>query len=257
LNDNLNSFKTLTFHQEDGIMTVALNVPEKRNAMIDEMTREFPRAVRLLRRDESIRVVVLTGAGSVFCAGGSISMLEERLDREPEENRRFMGDFYRAYLSILDLDVPTIAALNGHAIGAGLALALGCDMRFAAEGAKFGVTFLNLGLHPGMGTTYLLPQTVGYANAADLFFTGRLATAREAKEMGLISRILSQEELMPASIAVAKEIATKPPSMVRMAKRALMRQKLANLESALDYEAIAQMGAYASPEMREAIAQFR
>jgi enoyl-CoA hydratase len=251
------TFNSLQLRQQDGVAMLTLSAPQKRNAMTPELTREFPQAIDQVRQDACARVLVLTGSGPAFSAGGDLAGLEAQLDWTPEANRRYMGEFYRAYLSVLHVDVPTIAVLNGHAIGAGLSLALGCDMRFAAEGARFGVTFLNLGLHPGMGTTYLLPQTIGYAHAADLIFTGRVVSAREALEMGLVSRVFPSDELLEASLAVAREIAGKPASAMRLAKRALVRHKLAGLEAALDYEAAAQMSSFASGEMRQALAQLK
>ena len=250
-------FSTLQVTQRDGVAVLTLDNPDKRNAMTPELTDEFPRAIESVRHDPDVRALVVTNTGGVFCAGGDLRTLETQLGWTPEENRRFMGDFYRAYLSVLKVDVPTIAALNGHAIGAGLAMALGCDLRFASERARFGVTFLNLGLHPGMGTTHLLPRTVGYANAADLIFTARMIDAAEALRIGLVSRVLPPDGLLDEALGVAREIAAKPASGMRMAKRAIVQEKLAGLEAALDHEATAQMSSYASAEMREAIARAR
>jgi enoyl-CoA hydratase len=250
-------YSTLRLEQLDGVAILTLDNSDKRNAMTPELTAEFPRAIEAIRKDDGVRALVLTNTGPVFCAGGDLRTIEQQLDWTPEQNRRFMGDFYRSYLGILQVDVPTIAALNGHAIGAGLSMALGCDLRFASDRARLGVTYLNLGLHPGMGTTHLLPQMVGYAHAADMIFTGRLVDAEEALRIGLVSRVLSADQLLEASLAVAREIASKSPSGVRMAKRAIVQQKLAGLEAALDYEATAQMGSFASPEMRHAIAALR
>jgi enoyl-CoA hydratase len=249
--------ETLTLEQRDGVAVLTLNNPARRNAMTPELTAEFPRAIAAIRADDGVRALVLTGSGSTFCAGGDLATLEQQLDWTPDRNRRFMGDFYRAYLSVLQVDVPVIAALNGHAIGAGLSMALGCDLRFAAEGIRLGFTYLNLGLHPGMGTTHLLPQVVGQAAAADLVFTGRLIGPEEALQIGLVSRVLPAGQLLPTSLAVAQEIAAKTPSGVRLAKRALVQPKLTGLEAALDYEATAQMTSFGSPEMRAALAQLR
>lgn len=242
---------------DGGVAVLTLDAPEKRNAMTPELTREFPEAIERLRTDPEVRAVILTNTGPSFCAGGDLRTLEEQLGWTPEQNRRFMADFYRSYLCVLKLDVPTIAAINGHAIGAGLSMALGCDLRFAAAGVKLGVTYISLGLHPGMGTTHLLPQVIGYELAADLVFTGRLVTAEEGLRMGLVSRVLPRDELLGAATEVARTIASKSPSAVRMAKRGMVKQKLAGLEEALDYEATAQMSSFASDEMRAALATLR
>lgn len=249
-------FGLLTLEKRDGVGILTLNNPEKRNAMIPELTKEFPIAIEQVRNDPEIRVLIITGNGKAFSAGGDIEMLVTKTMQSPDQNRREMGDFYRAYLSVLNVDVPTIAAINGHAIGAGLAFALGCDIRITAECAKMGATFLNLGLHPGMGITHLLPQIVGTAHAADLILTGRLINSQEAKEIGLVSRVYPSETLLEETLNIASQMALKSASGVRMAKRALVKNKLAGLEAALDYEAAAQMTSYSSNEMKSALKKF-
>ncbi len=250
----MTDYQALRLERREGVALLTLNRPERRNAVTPELTQELPRALDEIRRDGEARALVITGTGSVFCAGGDLAMLGRMLEQPPEQNRREMGAFYRTYLDVLNLDVPAIAALNGHAVGAGAAFTLGCDIRLIAAGATIGFTFLNLGLHPGMGTTHLLPQVVGSAHAAELIFTGRMVGAEEALAMGLVSRIVPPDRLLDEALALAAEMAAKPPSGVRMAKRALARPKIEGLEAALDYEAAAQMTSYASPEMREAFA---
>ena len=249
------SFKSLSLATEDGIGTLTLNRPEKRNAMTEELTAEFPRAIEEIHADPEIRVLIVTGRGPAFCAGGDLRTLEMQTSWTPERNRAYMAHFYRAYLSVLTLDIPTIAAVQGHAIGAGLAMALGCDIRLAAQGARMGVTFLNLGLHPGMATTYLLPKLVGTAHAADLIFTGRLLSAEEAAAIGMVNRVIPRDRLMDEAREVAGEIASKPTGAMRTAKRALVRFKLDGLESALDHEATAQMASFSSPEMKRLLSE--
>ena len=250
-------YKTLTLEQEGGITTLTLNLPEKCNAQIPELTKEFPLAIAEINNDPDVKVVIITGSGKAFCAGGDMQMIEDKLEQPPEQNRREMLAFYKAYLSVLDLDVPCIAAINGFAIGAGLTFALGCDIRIAATEAKMGVTFLNLGLHPGMGTTHLLPLLVGTAHAADLIFTGKLITADEACRIGLVNKAVPLVELEATVLETAKLIAEKPASALRMTKKALVRYKLRYLEEALDYEANAQMLNFASQEMRDLIKKYR
>lgn len=253
----MNKYTTLTLEKRDSVGVLTLNVPEKRNAMTPESAAEFLWAIVEIKHSPEIKALIITGSGPVFCAGGDLAMLERMLDQDPDQNRREMGEFYRAYLSVLRVDVPTIAALNGSAIGAGMSLTLGCDIRIASEKAKMGFTFLNLGIHPGMGTTHLLPQIVGSAHAADLVLTGRMISAREALEMGLVSRVVSSERLMDEAMEVALSVVSKAPVGVGMAKRALVRGKLEGLEAALDYEAIAQMTSYASEDMRRSLAAIK
>ena len=242
----------VTLTRRGAVATLTLNQPEKRNAMTPELTEAFVARVAEVRGDAALKVLIVTGAGRAFCAGGDLGMLRRMVERgdDPEANRREMGAFYRLYLALLHLDIPTIAAINGAAIGAGLSMALGCDMRLAAAGAPLAVSFLNLGLHPGMATTHLLPALIGHARASEIIFTGRTVSAEEAAALGIVNRVVPPEELLPAANALADEMAAKPAAALRMAKRALVRPLLAGLESALDYEAVAQAHTYASPEMR-------
>jgi len=250
-------YKTLRIETEGNIATLIMNLPDRRNAMTSEMAQEFPRAVADLGKDPDLQVVVLTGAGSAFCAGGDLDALREQTAWSPERNRRYMGAFYRAFLSILELPVPTIAAINGPAIGAGLGVALGCDLRYAAEGATMGTTYINIGLHPGMGATHLLPYHVGHAVAAEMLLTGRLLTAREAVSAGLVNRAVPAAELMDVTFAAARDIAAKSPSAVRGVKEILRRRMADGLERALDVEALAQTISFASEEMRSSLGQRR
>ena len=250
-------YSTLSVQKKTGIATLTLNLPERRNAMTPVMAQEFPRAVAELGADPDLKVVVLTGAGTAFCAGGDLDALYDQTGWPPEQNRIYMGQFYRAFLSIIGLPVPTIAAINGPAIGAGFCLALGCDLRYAAQGAKMGATYINVGLHPGMGAMHLLPYHAGHAVAAELLLTGRLLTAEEAVPLGLINRAVPGDQLMDFAGGVAREIAAKSPSAVRGIKQALQRRMSEGLERALDVEALAQTISFASEEMRSILIKLR
>src|SRR5215213_4218740 len=152
----------------DGVVLLTLDNPDMRNAMSDEMTASWASAVAELAADRSLRTVVVTGEGSAFCSGGNTSWIASEPDATADELRERMLPLYRAWLSVRHLEVPTIAAVNGAAIGAGLCLALACDIRYAAAGARLGVPFVQLGMNPGMAATYLLPNAVGEANAREL-----------------------------------------------------------------------------------------
>ena len=246
-------YQSLLLEQREGVAVLTLNLPDKRNAMLPEMTVEFPQAIEDVRHDPGVKALIITGSGSVFSAGGDLNMLKRMLDQSAEDNRREMGDFYRAYLSVLKVDVPVIAAMNGHAIGAGACFPLACDIRILAENARMGYSFLNLGLHPGMASTYLLPLIVGIEYATDLLTTGRIVTAQEALSMRLVGRVVPPDKVVEEAMSIARMMAEKPASSLRMAKRALVRPKLEGLEAALDYEANAQMISYGSEEMRSAV----
>ena len=203
---------------------LVLDLPDMRNAMSDEMTESWVRAVDHLAGDPDLRAVVVTGEGSAFCAGGNTSWIAGEPDASVDRLRSRMLPFYRAWLSIRRLEVPTIAAINGPAIGAGLAVALACDIRYAARGARMGVPFVRLGMHPGMATTYLLPDVVGPAAARDLLLTGRLVDADEALGLGLVSRVLDPEGFREQVLATAAEIAATAPIATKLTKTALARR---------------------------------
>src|SRR4029079_10254838 len=165
------------------VARLVLDNPDQRNAMSEEMTASWVPAVDELAADRSLRVVVVTGEGSAFCSGGDTSWIASEPDAGVDHLRERMMPFYRAWLSIRRLEVPTIAAVNGPAIGAGLCLALACDLRYAASGARLGVPFVKLGMHAGMGGTYLLPDVVGEAAARDLLLTGRVVARDQARRV--------------------------------------------------------------------------
>ncbi|QSR25734.1 enoyl-CoA hydratase [Nocardioides aromaticivorans] len=236
----------------EGVALLVLDQPDLRNAMSDEMTASWVAAVDHLAADPSVRAVVVTGEGKAFCSGGNLSWLASEPDATVDDLRNRMLPFYRAWLSIRRLEVPTIAALNGAAIGAGLCMALACDIRYAARGARMGVPFTKLGIHPGMAGTYLLPDVVGPAAARDLFLTGRLVDADEALGLGLVSRVLEPEGFLDEVLAVAEGIAGAAPIATRLTKRALQRRH-ASIETALEWEGLAQPVTLATEDLLEGI----
>lgn len=236
----------------DGVAMLVLDQPDLRNAMSDEMTASWVAAVDHLASDPSVRAVVVTGEGKAFCSGGNLAWLASEPDATVDDLRSRMLPFYRAWLSIRRLEVPTIAALNGAAVGAGLCMALACDLRYAARGARMGVPFTRLGIHPGMAGTYLLPEVVGPAAARDLFLTGRLVDADEALGLGLVSRVIEPEDFLAEVIAAAEGIAAAAPIATRLTKRALQRGH-ASIETALEWEGLAQPTTLATEDLLEGI----
>jgi enoyl-CoA hydratase len=196
---------------------------------------------------------VVTGEGSAFCSGGNTSWIAGEPDATVDRLRTRMIAVYRAWLSIRKLEVPTIAAVNGAAIGAGLCLALACDLRYAARGAKLGVPFVKLGMHAGMAGTYLLPNVVGPAHARDLLLTGRVVDADEALSLGLVSRVLERDGFREAVLETASEIAATAPIASRLTKLALADGGHADFESALQWEALAQPVTLATADLQEGI----
>jgi enoyl-CoA hydratase/carnithine racemase len=238
------------------IGAVKFNDPENLNAMGEKMADEFFQALARIRQEGTLRALIVTGEGKAFSAGGHLAMLEAKRALSGEENRRRMLDFYHAFLSVRELEIPVIAAVNGSAIGAGLCVAIACDIRIAGVGAKLGFTFAKLGLHPGMGATYLLPSVVGIAAASELLLTGRVIDAEEAFRIGLISKIVPTERLLQSAKEVAEEIASCGPEAIRQLLRTL-RNRPSSLEDALDREAICQSVNYSSPEFAEGLAATR
>jgi enoyl-CoA hydratase len=237
---------------EPGVVLVTLANPEQRNAMSGPMTDAWLATMRDLAGDREVRCVVVTGEGSAFCSGGDISWIAAEPEATVEELRARMLPFYRTWLSVLELDVPTLAAVNGPAIGAGLCLALACDLRFAAVEARLGAPFVRLGMHPGMGATWLLPDVVGAAHARDLLLTGRTVDADEALRIGLVSRVVPGERLLDEALAAASAIAATAPVPSRLTTRAL-RAGHADLETALQWEALAQPVTLATEDLREGL----
>lgn len=249
------SYEHIALSREDGIVTLSFNRPETRNSMTAAMGEEVIRAVREVSADSTARVLVLTGAGKAFSSGGDLNMLAR--DAGLNDSAESMGgsprDFYNQYLTIRQLPVPTIAAINGHAIGAGLCIALACDMRVAVADAKMGMTFSRLGIHPGMGATWSLPRLIGTSRACELLFTGRIIDAVEAERMGMINRIANREEFPEAVRSLAREIASAAPVVCRMLKKSIYRGVNHTLDEMLDYESINQGITFTTDDAREGI----
>jgi enoyl-CoA hydratase/carnithine racemase len=243
------------------VALVVFDDPERRNAMTEAMGRALTEVVARLAADPAVRAVVLTGEGSAFSAGGDLAMLEAKSSAGREQpgeaaraaNRAFMRDFYRLFLAVRDLPCPSIAAIQGAAIGAGLAVALACDLRIAAREAKLGLNFAKLGIHPGMGSSWTLPRLVGPAHAADLLLSGRIIDGVEAERIGLVNAAVPRDEVVATALARAEEIAACAPIAVRGAKRALAHTAAASLDEQLDFEAEQQAICYESADFAEGL----
>lgn len=246
------------------VVTLQFNDPDHLNAMTRTMGEAFRQRIASLSRDESVRAVVLTGSGRAFSAGGDLDMLQQQADKgaaDPDgawrEIRDEMSTFYRLFLTVRDLPCPTIAAVNGHAIGAGFCVALACDFRYVASEAKLGLNFTRLGVHPGMGATWSLPRLVGPAMAAELLYTSRLVAGEEALALGLANRVAPRAELLGLAQTTAAEIAANAPGAVRAVKHALRRTESASLEDQLQFEASEQAKNFTSADAQEGIAAVR
>ena len=241
---------------QDGIALVTLDLPQRRNMLSEAMTASWRRLVPALRSDAALRCVVVTGAGSAFCSGGDLSWVGGEPGATVDDLRARMITFYRDWLALRELEVPTIAAVNGPAVGAGLALACACDLRYAAEDAHLSAPFTTLGMHPGMGTTWFLPELAGTAVARELLLTGRALTGAEAAGTGLVNRAYPRERLLDEVLAIAERIAANAPVATRLTKQGLTEGR-GGLEAALRREALAQAVTLGMSDLQEGLAAQR
>ncbi|MDD0999431.1 crotonase/enoyl-CoA hydratase family protein [Pseudomonas sp. TNT2022 ID1044] len=251
----------LQIEREGGIVTVRMNHPDTRNALTTrEQIQEFVDLCAELRRDMSVRVMVLTGTGSAFCAGGNVKDMHERggiFAGSPYELRNTYRDgIQRIPLAIYELDIPVIAAVNGPAIGAGLDLACMCDIRLAAPKAIFAESFVRLGIVPGDGGAWLLPRIIGIPKASLMAFTGDAIDAAKALEWGLVEQVCTHETLQSEAQALARRIASNPGHALRLCKRLLREGQHMRLDSLLELSAAYQALAHHTEDHHEAVAAF-
>lgn len=248
----------LVEHVED-VVVLTLSDPARRNALGQEMAAEFRQVIAGLAGDPA-RVLVLTGEPPVFSAGGDLAMIERQRQAALDDEIRAQAEmlaFYQSFLGVRSLPVPLIAAVNGHAIGAGLCLALACDLRVVAESAKFAMNFAQIGLHPGMGATALLPAAVGRCRAAQLLYTGAMTTGAELAPTGWAAQTCPAGEVLPRSLALARSIADGSPGAVRRIHTTLRAGLDAQLGEALAVEAAAQVETLRSADIEEGLRAVR
>jgi enoyl-CoA hydratase/carnithine racemase len=238
---------------EGAVATLTLNDTARRNVMTPELGAALRTHVEALKLRRDVRAVVLTGAGGAFSSGGDLKMLERLRQASFEEARTFMLEFYARYLSVLDLPMPTVAAVEGPAIGAGLCVALACDLCIVGEDSKLALNFVQLGLHPGMGATYLVPRRAGAQAAAELLLTGRRFDGREAVRLGLALEAAPAGGVLARARALAGQLAGNAPLATRALKRRLGPDRTA-LRLALEEEARFQAESYGSADLGEGLA---
>ncbi len=251
----------LQIERDGGIVTVRMNHPETRNALTSpEQIQEFVDLCANLRRDRTARVMVLTGNGSAFCAGGNVKDMRERAGifaGSPYELRDTYHDgIQRIPLALYELDIPVIAAVNGPAIGAGLDLACMCDIRLASSSAVFAESFVRLGIVPGDGGAWLLPRIIGLPKASLMAFTGDAIDAAKALEWGLVEQVCTHESLQADAHAIARRIASNPGHALRLCKRLLREGQHMRLDSLLELSAAYQSLAHHTEDHHEAVAAF-
>ena len=253
---------------EDGVGILTLNRPDKLNAVSWELAEELARTFVALRENDEVRVIVLTGAGRAFCAGGDVDFLTGDSDRPmpgtsdasrpiPRSQRKTPGGpFVDVVRQIVAVDKPVIAAIHGPAVGAGLGYAMACDRRFGDTTTKMSAIFTNVGVSPDCGVSYFLPRLVGFSNALMLVETAKILNAEEAKEIGLLDELVPEGTALEAAMAYAKTLASRASVAVDMARRLIHMSQVCTLEEMLDYEAIAGVSVAGSLDAKEGATAF-
>jgi 2-(1,2-epoxy-1,2-dihydrophenyl)acetyl-CoA isomerase len=243
--------------KHEGIATLVLNRPERLNALNNELATALNEALGRIAEDDAVHVVVITGAGRAFCAGGDLAAIGKgRRGRETQELEPLLRAGMQAVLRMRTIPQPVIAAVNGAAAGAGMNIALAADIRIAAEEATFGQNFAKVGLFPDYGGTYFLPQLAGPAKAAELFYTGDMIDAKTALGLGIVNHVVLGAQLEAEVKLLAQKIALGPPLAIRAVKRTLFASEQKELSQALDHEIQEQVRCYLSEDCSEGIRAF-
>ncbi len=241
----------------DAVTTITLNRPEKLNAFSGTMREDLLAALRAADVDPACRVAVITGAGRAFCAGGDVEYMSGlQKDGDVERFRKLLDAGRDVVTQIAEMAKPVIASVNGIAAGAGCNLALACDYRIASEAAKFGETFVRIGIHPDWGGTWLLPRLVGTGRALEMMMTGRMVDAAEAFAIGIVERVVAADALADETTKLARAIAQGPPLAIAGIKRALAAPRKNTLRAQVELESEHQIEAFRSRDAAEGMAAF-
>jgi enoyl-CoA hydratase/carnithine racemase len=242
---------------DSGITTITLNRPEKLNALVGHMRRDLAEALEAAGSDRGVHVVVITGAGRAFCAGGDVAAMGELIERDDaDEFARLLGSARRVITAIRHMTKPVVAAVNGPAAGAGCNLAFACDLRIASTTATFSQSFVKVGLHPDWGGTYFLPHLVTPNKACEMFFLGEAMDAAEAQRLGIVNYLVEPEKLEAATRDLAERLRDGPAISLAAAKQAVYMGQAGDLEEMLRYETEAQMRCFASQDGAEGVRAF-
>lgn len=252
------AYQCLLYDVKDRIATLTLNRPERLNALGDTLRDDLLDAVTRAGADPEVGVLVITGAGRGFCSGGDVKSMSERNDagQVPAPSERFAPLRDRIVLALRDCPKPVIAAINGAAAGAGMNLALACDMRIASAAAKFSQAFVKRGLAPDWGGSWLLPRVVGTAKACELIFTGEPIDAAQALALGVVNAVVAPEALMDETYKLARKIANAAPVAVQLSKRAIYHNEDVDLRAGLEFESFAQNICKDTEDYREGVKAF-
>jgi enoyl-CoA hydratase/carnithine racemase len=250
----------LLFERDGPVVTLTMNQPEQRNPLTGNTAiPEFLAAIERIHDDTGVRCVILTGNGPSFCAGGDIREMKRQASPEVSEmdiRQQYRRGIQRLTLALFDLEVPVIAAVNGHAIGAGLDLACMSDIRITSERGRFAESFIKLGIIPGDGGAWLLPRIVGMSRASEMAFTGEMLDAETALAWNLVSRVVPHDSLMPTARELAGRISQHASHGLRLTKR-LMREGIhSRLDTVLEMSAVFQAVSHKTPDHSEAVNAF-
>ncbi|MBX3579477.1 MAG: enoyl-CoA hydratase/isomerase family protein [Rhizobiaceae bacterium] len=250
------AFETILYDVADGVATVTFNRPEAMNATNDQFYREMQGLIRDIAADDGVGAVIITGAGRAFCAGADVKSMNPDMPllARRARHRWILADILRP---LVNLEKPVIAAVNGHAVGAGFNIALAADILIASETAIFSQIFTKMGLVPDLGGLHLLTRVVGLNKAKELCFTAKKINAQEALSLGIANHVVAADRLMDEARKLAGEIAAGPPTALAMIKTLLNKSSNATLDQMLEYESYAQTLAYTTPEHKEGVAAFR
>lgn len=250
-------YENIKVTEDAGIVTIALNRPEKLNAFIGRMRRDLADALEHAGSDSRVRVVVITGTGRGFCAGGDVAYMDELAERkDAEEFARILGAGRRVVTAIREMTKPVVASINGPASGAGFNLALACDLRLASADATFSQSFVKVGLHPDWGGTYFLPRILPPNLACEMFFLGDPIDAQEALRLGLVNRVVEPDRLETETRKLATRLRDAPPVSIAAVKHAVYASDRETLDAMLQYETEAQLRCFQSQDGREGIRAF-
>jgi 2-(1,2-epoxy-1,2-dihydrophenyl)acetyl-CoA isomerase len=243
--------------EDSGITTITLNRPEKLNALAGHMRRDLAEALEHAGSDRTVHVVVLTGAGRAFCAGGDLRATAELIEeKDADEFSRLLGAARRVVTAIRQMTKPVIASIGGPASGAGFNLALACDLRIASTDASFSQSFVKVGLHPDWGGTYFLPRLVTPNKACELFFLGETIEPTEALRLGIINYLVEPAELETETRKLAERLRAAPAISIAAAKQAVYMSQSAEMEDMLRFETEAQLRCFESEDGREGVRAF-
>jgi 2-(1,2-epoxy-1,2-dihydrophenyl)acetyl-CoA isomerase len=249
------AYSTILYDLTGGIATITFNRPEVRNAFNDVMAEEVQATLKAIERDDSVRCVVVTGAGQGFCAGQDLAVIRDR-GGEVSFREHLQKTYHPIVAKLRSLEKPVVAAINGAAAGAGWGIALACDIRYASDRAKFRLAFSGIGLAPDSGTSFFLPRMIGLGRALELAYTNDVLDASSALNLGLVNKIFPSDQLLPATLDLARKLALAPTRGLGLTKRAMNQALNVDLAGALDYEAHLQEIAGRTIDHREGVQAF-